>query len=349
MVVIPFKRFIITLLLFNKSIPYIVDKLKSFGYHVEDAAVGVIFKELKDTLPSSIKSLIESGTSLDPSDETHKQWLEHFGILDFYDYINSSGKRSDGSPLYFKWFDDCMWIHTYRDIMCLVNIFLFNGEPPDQISDVVQFKYKKKIGVDAIGRYQSIFWNTDGMTAKDAVESCIPFQDNSVIVRSIRKGSEKFLPTENEPSNDGSDIGFVFHDSEYIKWKIGYRSTRVPGTADFLDQVKRDSYFKYYESMNATQSVESEESTGFNDKIGEFSQKMTRYRNLEEQRAKLAGKWLETFLKADKGKPPENMDKDDFFERMQQVELEFSEFTDEKIVNIKDNPDVIKDIKGDMQ
>lgn len=349
MVVIPFKRFIITLLLFNKSIPFIVDKLQSFGYHVADSEVGMIFKELKDTLPESIRSLVNSGTSLNPSDDTHKQWLEHFGILDFYDYINAGGKRTDESPLYFKWFDDCMWIHAYRDIMCLINIFLFNNEPPEQISDVVQFKYKKKIGIDTIGRYQSIFWNTEGMTAKDAVESCIPFQDNAVIIRSIRKGSEKFLPNEDGPSNDGSDIGFVFHDSEYIKWKIGYRAIKVPGASDFLEQVKKDAYFKYYESMNATQSAESEESSGFNDKIGEFSQKMTRYRNLEEQRAKLAGKWLEMFLKADKGKPSENIDKDDFFEKMQQVELEFSEFADEKIVNIKDAPDIIGDIKGDIQ
>jgi hypothetical protein len=57
---------------------------------------------------------------------------------------------------------------------------------------------------------------------------------------------------------------------------------------------------------------------------------------------------MDMFLKANEAMPENGEDTKDFFEKMQQLELDFVETEDEKIVRIEDVPDVMSDIKGDI-
>ena len=344
---IPFKKFIITLLLFNKSIQFIAEKLKSFGYFIKEDEAKDIFDELRAVLPASITELINAGGILDVSNEIHIQWLRTLGIFEYYDYTirrdEFKGKET-AAPNYFKWCEDCLWIHTHKDVMSLVNIFLFNGEALDEISTIMMFKYKKKVGVDALELYQRIFWDTTVITAKEALYHCISFRNNALVIKQINSANSEIVKLD-DCANDGFERPINLHDSSYIKWKIGYNVT-VPGVKDFIEKVKVDSYFKYYEAMNMTQSAEEETEEG-NNQFGAYSRDVVRKRNVEEQRSKLAKHWMDIYLKAHEAIPEGNVE-GDFFDKMQQIELDFEDIDNEKIVDVSEAPHVLNDIKGDM-
>lgn len=343
---LPFKRFVITFLLFDKGIPYIVDKLKDFGYKVADTEVSDVFDEIRTTVPPSVSEILNSGQILNLENETHVEWLKHFGVYEFYDYIVNKGKVEANTKErpYFKWCSDCMWAHSHQDIMSLINIFLYNDEDLEEISKIVMFRYRKKIGADALELYRRMFWDTEGMNAKEAIHYCVPFRNNTLIVKKLRGGvTEITMPME---ENDGSDVPFTFHDTDYIKWKIGYRDGfEVPSPTDFMRRVQEDSYFKYYETMNMTQSVEVEEEEGENDKLGEFNATRKRKRNVEEQRVKMAKHWLDVYLKAHASMPTGGQKNEDFFDKMEELELGYDE---EKIMSIEDNQQILQEIAGDM-
>jgi len=337
---VPFEKFIISLLFSNKSIPFIVDKLKTFNYHVKDEEVSEIFDDIKGILPPNIVNLLNAGNILNLDDPNHVQWLKQFDIFEIFEYMH---KKYDNPPLYYKWIDDIIWAHTYEDVMTLINIFMFNGEPFDSISDIIMFKYRKKIGIDALQLYQKLFWNSKNMTSKEAMYYCIPFRTNTVVVRKIRMGNGEII--NSEENNDGSDINVLFYDNNYIKWKIGYKNVKIPTAKDFFDSVKKDSFFKYQEVMNMTQSVEVFSEEGVNDKIGAYNIHRISKRNVEEQRAKLSKMWLDIYLKANES-APETKENEDFFNKLEQVSLDFND--DEKIVDIGSVPDILNDIKGDI-
>jgi cell fate (sporulation/competence/biofilm development) regulator YlbF (YheA/YmcA/DUF963 family) len=342
---IPFERFIITFLLFNKDLAWIINKCKDFGYYITEPEVKELFDDLKSTLPPAVKQQVNDRIMFSIDKPEHAQWLEHFGIAEFYDFLIRKDQRLQDPPPYFKWLRDIVWLHNNHDALAIVNIFMFNGEPHDIISDVISFKFKKKIGVEALDLHRRIFWTTDIISAKEALYHCLSFRSNAMVIRKIRGCAE---PTDmlGAESHDGSDVAFVFHDSGYIKWKIGYRGVEIPTAKDFLEKVKVDSYYKYYETMNMTQSVESEEESG-NNQFGDFTSKKTRYRNVEEFKAKAAKHWMDLFVKADKAIPREDEKVDNFFDRMDQLELGFDDI-DEKIVAIDNAPGILNDIKGDL-
>lgn len=343
---IPFKRFVITFLLFGKAIGYIVDKLESFGYNISDAEVSDAFDELTDTLPADLAARIREGHILSLENESHVQWLNHFGVFEYYDYILNHHKiaGSTDDHQHFKWCDDCLWAHGHRDVMSLINIFLFNKEDLEEISKIVMFRYRKKVGVDALELYQRMFWDTEGLSAKEALFYCKPFMNNALIVRKFRSGLTE-LETIDGEAGDGSDVPITFHDTNYIKWKIGYREFEVPTPGDFMRRVQEDSYFKYLETMSMTRSVEIEEEEGSNDKIGNFDSTKTKKRNVEEQRVKMAKHWLDVYLKAHESMPTGGPRDDDFFDKMEELELGYE---DEKIVSIEDNKSILDEITGDM-
>ena len=343
---IPFKKFIIALLFCGKDVNGIADKLKTFHYSVTPQVVSKIFDEVRAVLPDTIRDLINAAGVLRPDDEQHAEWLKHFGVFEIYDHIMRSAKNVDDPPNYFKWCDDCVWIHTYQDVMSIVNIFLFNDEPVDTISDVLIVKFKRKVGVDALDLYKNVFWDTTNLSAKEALKYCIPFTNNALIIRQFRSGLGSEIEMTGGPaSHDGCEVPVHFHDMDYIKWKIGYK-VEAPKPKDFLEKVQSDAQYKYYEAMNMTQSIEVEEETGSNE-MGGFDSTKTKRRNVEEMRANAAKKWLDMFIKAKEHMPDDRSDSDDFFKKMNQLELGFDDCK-EQIANISDLPDVMEDIAGDQ-
>jgi len=344
---IPFKKFVITLLFCNKEVEEIITKLRTFNYEITPEEVSSIFTDMRNVLPDRIRTMIENRQLLQIDNDTHVQWLNHFDIFDIYDYIIRGNKKIEDEPNYFKWCEDCVWAHTHKDVMSLINIFLFNEEDLDSISEIMMVKYKKKIGVDALTLYKRIFWDTDNMSAKDAHKYCVPFRNNSLIIRQFRTGQSEIEMCDIRDENcDGCQVPFNFHDSEYIKWKIGY-AVKAPTPKDFLEKVQTDSIFKYYETMNMAHSIEVEQSTGSNDIVGAFENTKSKRRNVEEIRVKLAKEWMSLYVRAKDNMPDGGNSSDNFFEKMRELELGFND-CNEQIANIDDMPDVQDDIKGDM-
>jgi hypothetical protein len=355
---VPFGRFITTFLLFNKDISYIVDKLKGFGYQVTDDIVQETFDALKAILPEKYQKIIENRGTFDSTDPDHAQWLKQLGVFEFYDFIIRKKSVGDDPPEYFKWCEDCMWVHGYKEAMILINILMFNDEPFEGISKVISFKYKKRISASALELYKNVFWNTELLTAKEALYYCIPFQKNALVIRHIRSGGmpknsdgqEVEMLGANE-TNDGSDVPFTFHDAQYIKWKVGYRDVSAPTSKDFMENIKKDSYYKYYETMSMTQSIEidEEDEDGHNEKVGDFNSRKIKIkkRNVEEQRSKMAKGWLDIYLKADAAIPTGGESETSFFDRMDQLELGFDD-EKEELARVEDVPDAFEDIKSDM-
>lgn len=350
---VPFRRFILTFLMFGDSLEKIIDKLKQFELHAVEDDIAPILNELQNSLPENLKTKLNDRRAINPTEEAEKKWFEHFDIYEFATFsILRKQIEKDKRPEYFKWFEDCLWILGHRDTMSLVNIFLFNDESLESISNIISFKYRKKVGIEALKRYRSVFWETNAITAKDALYFFKPFQKDVLIIREMRSGSEAQLFHEGQESStvhDGSDLGVIFHDSNYIKWKIGYKQFEVPKPEDFMDKVMRDSYFKYYESMNMTRSVEEESESGCNEKVGNFSSERVRRRNVEEHKARSAKHWLELYAKAHKYRTDEkNKSGDsgkDFFKKMSEIDMKFNT---EKLMDISENKEVYDDIKDDM-
>lgn len=339
---VPFKNFIITLLFCGKTINDIIDKLKSFNYDITEDEILLISNELKSTLPKSVIDILNNRLLLNLENNIHVEWLKKLNIFELYHYITSNNKNNSDVPNYFKWCEDCVWIHSYYDVMSIVNIFIFNNEPLENISDIIMLKYKKKIGIDALNLYKKIFWDTENLTAKDALRYCIPFHDNTLIIRKFNNNTEIECP-----SNDGSDVTVNFHNINYIKWKLGIPIT-TPNTDDFLKQVQTDSIYKFYEVMNSTQSIEEIKEEGQNDKFGVFDSTKTTKRNVEEMRVKLAKQWLDIFIKVKEHTGASDQDSTTkFFNQMKQVQLEFDN-CEEHITKIDDIPNLFENIKGDI-
>jgi len=340
------------MLLFGRDVVYIQEKVSAFGYHIKDEEIGEIFAWLKEFLPEKYISILDSRGRFDLNDEKTVEWLKELKVLKFYNYCLGQNDNLKDPPAYFKWFKDCEWAHTYKDVMCLINILIFNNEPYEDISNIIEFKFKKKIGNDALKLYQEIYWDIETTTAKEALYYCEPFRKNALIIRNMRGGTEFEQISESEvadESSDGSDVPLVFHDVMYIKWKIGYRDISVPSSREFLERVKTDSMFRYYEAQNMIRSHEVEEEEGTNDKLGDFNGRKVKKRNVDEQKANMSKKYLDIFIKADGALPPEGKNSDEFFDRMRQMELNFTtDETEESIARIDEVEGMLDDIKGDM-
>jgi hypothetical protein len=344
---VPFKRFVQTYLFCGEKLPSIIEKLSGFEFNSTETDLFPLLEEIKAPLPEALAKKMNDCMPFNPyTSEQEKQWLEQIGLFEFFDFVIRRKQPLTEIPPYFKWFNDCLWILAYKEITCIVNIFLFNNESLDSISDIIMCKYKKKIGIEALERYKTIFWDTSAINAKDALYFYRGFRDNTLIVR-IKSGHDTEIEHWDSVANDGSDTPIAFHDSNYIKWKIGYKKLNIPTADGFLDQVMQDSYFKYYEAMNMIRSMEEETEEGMNDKIGMFHSTKKIRKNVEEQKAKAAKAWLEMFIRTNRGKvtKPTGEGADDVFNRMSKIPMEFDT---EKLMSIDDNPQIIEDIRKDI-
>ena len=342
---IPFKRLVQAYLFYGERLPKIIERVSGFEFECTELDLEPIVQSCLDPLPDVLSQKFQNCQPLNPyTSEIEKQWLEQLGLYEFYDFIMRRKQTVEEIPPYFKWFNDCLWILAHREITCLVNILMFNGDALDVISDVISCKYKKKIGIEALERYRSIFWDTSAMDAKDAMYFYKPFRGNALIVRDMPSEASSEIEGYNS-SNDGMDTAIAFHDSNYIKWKVGYKKFEVPTADDFLEQVKKDSYFKYYESMSMIRSVQEESEDGMNDKIGQFSVTRKLRRNVEEQKIKAAKAWFDLYLRAHRGKKPETLGDEDIFKKMNSLAMTFDS---EKLINVEDNPEMLQDIREDL-
>lgn len=352
----PFRRFIISQYFSGYTRHTAANTCLVFGYHASEKDVGDIYSELINILPQSIKDVINSGGFLDSQNGTHEEWLKHFGVFELYDFMSRRKKQLTDRPEYFKWMEDIIWINKLPDAQAIVNIFMFNGEPDHTISGVLSFKYKKKVGLEALRLHRELFWDCLSMDAKSAIYYCKSFQKPGLVLKCITTGGATIGPDEDlkdlisdmkEGEDwDGDDTRIVFHDMDYIKWKIGLPDAKVPDTKTFLEEVKKLAIFKFRETMHDTHSVESECKEGNNATFGDYKEIVTRKRNVEEVKVKKMKSYLDMFIKAEKSMPDKGEDSEKFFERVDQLELNFG---DTKIAVATDDMNLFKDIAGDVR
>ena len=339
---VPFKRFILAFALFGENYGQIILRLKEYGYTASEDCMQRILTEAMNILPPKVKDKVNSNTPISIKED--KKWLEQLDVYDFCDFLMNRKDVDIEKPPYFKWYEHCIWILSNRDILGLVNIFLFNGESPGSISGIISYKYRKKISIDALELYRKIFWDTNSLSAQDVLKSAQWMKDNTLIMKTITTANTQSKGYKDE-ADDGSSVIPIFQDSNYIKWKIGYKKDIVvPGPNDFLDSVMKDSYFKYQEVMSMTQSIETEEDSGTNME-GAFSSNKVKRRNVEEMKLKQAKGWVDMFTRASGSKKVDIKEDDEvgFFKKMKVMPIDFET---EKLAEV--NEDMLKDIQADM-
>jgi len=343
---IPFKRFVVAMLLYGHDYAYVLQKLKAFGYFAADEDIDNIYKDMISQMPESLSEKLSKKIKFDMDNDLDSQWAKQLGVFEFCDYIQNKKKDSERKN-YFKWFDDCLWIHDHSEAVVLVNIFMFNGEPIESIADILSFRYRKKITADALRKYVEIFWDFEKLSGPDVLHFCRTMRNSSLVIRKMRSGQSIAMAC-NDESDNGCDVDITMHDNEYLKWKIGYHDIKIPTANDVMSMVQRDSYFKMKEAMSMLHSIESEEEQSDSDQFGSTTITRKRKRNVEEVRVKAVKQWFDIYIKASEKVTDKNVDKD-FFERMDQLELEFGDFEGDKIISVDDFKDIADDISGDMR
>ena len=229
------------------------------------------------------------------------------------------------------------------------NDFVSKHLGKSNISSVIQFKYHKKISVDALSLYKSIYWDTSSISSKEAVLSCIPLRNSSYIVKRLEDGSAEVTHAASTmPESDNGFVGDIsIMDSKYIKWKIGYKEDiKVPTTKSFMEDVKMDSYMKYKEALYMAKSIEASTDNGEGPE-GPINVTRIKRKNVESERMRLMKGYLDMFIRADEKMPDETTEEEaNFFNNLQQVNMRFID--DDKIMDAKEVENLLDDIAGDM-
>jgi hypothetical protein len=354
----PFKKFIQAHYFAGQPVHNTIGICGIYGYLTTTGEVSKYYAEISDILPQALQDLMANGGHFDSTNDSHSQWLKHFGVFEVYDYMSRRKIKMDDTPAYFKWIEDILWMNKLPDVQTVVNILMFNGEPDHTISGIISFKYKRKVGVDALRLHRELFWNCLILDAKSALYYCKNFHSSALVIRQITSGtcvlntSEELekaitsIASGDEYGDDGNNVGVVFQDPEYIKWKIGVPDAKVPDTREFLEEVKKSSIFKFREASMISQSIEVEEKKGNNAALGDFNETITKKRNTEERRSRMMKEYLDMFIKAEKAMPEKKDDTENFFQRLDQLEMNFG---GERLAVATDQKDLFADIVGDVR
>ena len=166
----PFYKYIIFQLFTNKNFSTIVESLRNKNFYVSSKEIETVYNEIIPVLPKVMSEKLINKDYLDLGSDTTRDMLKYYDIYEMYlDHLMKNKViEVDGDQFYTKWFSDLEWVMSYKDVMSIINTLMFNEEPIESISTIIQFKYKKKVGVDALEFYQKIYWNTSNISAKEA-------------------------------------------------------------------------------------------------------------------------------------------------------------------------------------
>lgn len=347
------KKYILSLFFLNKDRNAILDLVEGLGFKIEKHEITSVVDEYKLILPPTITELLNSGQPLDPEDKDVVPWLQYLKIEQYYDYLYENGAKELYTPLYYKWCRDATWISEEQNVRSLVNIFLFNEEPLESIVKIVAFKFRKRISQKALEIYQEIFWNTTGVTAREAVFRYIPFQNTVVIIKRL----------EGDYNTAESDIGtyataevvggILDQDINWVKWKIGVKGIEVPTPEKFLTRVQGDVAMLYEEVMSSDNirevkvtknkcrtTVDGEGNMG--SELYDETEISTK--NTLDYKMNSMKKLTDLYVKAEVSMPKEgSTSTQQFFEKLKEIELTYTADYDAKIVELESNPEAFED------
>ncbi len=347
---LPFYKYIVNQVFTNKNIQHIREELNKKHYYVLTEEIDEVFKSLLESSSDSIRECLVDRRLLDLENPAHVDVLKYYGIYEMYAYEFFKDKNLDKKPSCVKWFEDIEWIFKYEDVQSIINIFLFNEEDLSVVSSIIQFKFRKKLGLRTLELYKDIFWDTTVMSAKEALHYCTLLKNSSYIARRFSDGEVEVERASNvfPESDNGITKPFYGMDSAYIKWKLGYtKDLEVPSPKDFLKRIQVDAMFKYDEALHMERAIDvnREEGTGFEG--ADINVTRTTRKNVEGERLRLMKGYVDLFIKATDKMPEDSADEESFFKNLDQLSMNFVQ--KEKIVSISDmDPSVLDDVKLDM-
>ena len=350
---LPIKKYIISLFFLGNNIEDIIEKVESLDFKIQEGDVISIIEEYKLILPPSIISLLNSHSGLSPEHESVIPWLKYLKIEQYYDYLYFNGKREDYTPLSYKWCADAEWISKEQHVRSLVNIFLFNEEPLESITKIVAFKFRKKVSQKALEIYQEVFWNTVGVTARQAVYYYIPFQDTTAIIKRLEGDYTTDVACSKKYATAEIGRSILDQDLDWVKWKVGVKDLEAPTPERFLSRVQKDVAMMYDEVMSSdnireVKVTENKVLTTVDDEGNKHSELYDETevitKNTTEFKINNMKKLTDLFVKAEASMPKEGSSSTQkFFETLKKFELSYTSEFDAKIVNLEDNPAALED------
>jgi len=337
------RTLITALIMAGKPCTEIMSVCKDMGHQCIEIDVTTSAKVLRDVLPKNLSKMIDQSAPFRINEPVHVEWMNEFGVFEILDFM--ARKDMEDPPPYFKWIRDAIWICSNPPIHALVNALLFNGDQCADVADVVQFKYRKQIGTDALEIYKKLFFNVDGVSAMHVIQLCNHMTNSSIVLRQM--SDPDYVRKNNKPELDtGFTEAMIFHNSNYIKWKLGYKNIKPPSSTEFLEQVMLDASNKYYEATERSYLEGNSMVTG-----EAVEQTTTMYRNAEKERSKLMKSYTDLYIKASNSRPVGAGTKskaDELIEELSQLRMTFDSITDH-IIDINSMPDIAGEIAMDIK
>ena len=253
--------------------------------------------------------------------------------------------HSSSADVLFKWVRDAIWINTVDEAQNVVNVLLFNGDDEESIAAVLRFKYKIKISFEAVGIYKNIFFNPENIPADRAVKYCRRMSGSTLILRKISGDGDSAIDMVD--STEGAiSRELIFHDSSYIKWKIGYPEVKPPSAEAFLSKVMADASFRYYEAGMTLQfaKVKKEEGTSPVNG-GAYENTVVQYDNTATSQAKLMDTYTNMYIRAMRARPTmKTSAAQHLADELTRLNLEFDQPTDSLVQSCDLPDDIMADI-----
>jgi hypothetical protein len=343
------RTLITALIMAGKTCTDIMAVCKDMGHQCVEVDVTESAKALRDVLPKTLTKLIDQTAPFRITEPIHVEWMKTLGVFEILDFM--ARKDIEDPPPYFKWIRDAIWICSNPPIHALVNALLFNGDTSTDVADVIQFKYRKQISTEALELYQKLFFNVDGVSAMHVIQLCNHMSNSSIVLRQM--SDPEYAKRSGKPELDtGFTEAMIFHNSNYIKWKLGYKKIKPPSSTDFLEQVMLDASNKYYEATMMNEFAERSYLEGNSMVTGEaVEQTTTMYRNAEKERSKLMKSYTDLYIKASNSRPVGAGTKskaDELIEELSQLRMTFDDIA-EHIIDINSMPDIAGEIAMDIK
>lgn len=318
---VPQRGLIRALILIGKSGEDIIATCRDFGYGCSREDVTVTARAILDIAGANVKKLIEDKQPLRADDPGHRQWLEVFGVREMVEFM--ADKARVDPPDFFKWVRDAIWINAMAEVQIVVNTLMYNGDDDQSIASVLRFKYKMTISAEALRIHREIFFDAKDLSADIVIANCMRMHGSTLVLREI--SGETGMRRGYAEVDGGQNRHFVFHNSEYLKWKLGYPELKPPRAEDFLNKVMTDAEFRYYEASQMTQFAKRKKEEGLSAVTGEnYNNEVTQYDNVATEQAKLLNHYANMYVRALRAKPVSRSSAaEDLIAKLTRIEIEF--------------------------
>lgn len=337
---------LITALLFTgQTARPIMESLRTFGYYATEAQIKTRYQELLSVASDNIRKLFSTQQPLRVDNDVHVQWMKQYGVFELMDFM--ARKECADPPAYFKWIRDALWINSLDDVQAITNVLLFNGDNHEDVAAVIRFKYRRQISVEALDLYQRLFFDFVGLGADDVMDCCPNMRESTLILKQISSGT-RIQEKPGEECYEGYKRQFIFHDSGYIKWKLGMPQIEPPRAEDFLNRVMADASYRYTEATEMTNFADIKSEDGISAVTGEnYNNTVINRKNAVKEQVRLMKQCIDIYVKASNSKPVQRSSSaQDLIDKLTKLQVQFSDASEHMIMASDLPPGVANEINA---